>query len=107
MFELKFMFFVVFLPLVVVLLFSVAWSSFVRFCGYGSNDFRWLGNHYGHSNQGINPATVLPMVGGVDAGGNFYGQNNTQINPATGLPMVGGIGGIDAGGNCYGHNSRG
>lgn len=26
----------------------------------------------------------------------------TDINPATGLPMVGGIGGVDVGGNLYG-----
>lgn len=106
MFEIKFMFFIVFLPLVVVFLFSVAWRSFVRYCGYGPNDSKWLDTHYGHSLQDINPATGLPMLGSVDAGGNFYGQNNTHINPATGLPMVGGIGGIDAGGNSYGHNSR-
>ncbi len=103
MFELKFMFFVVLLPLVVVILLSVAWRSFVRYCGYGPNDFKWMGNHYGHSNQGVNPATGLPMMGSVDAGGNFYGQNNTQTNPATGLPMTGLW---DTGGNLYGCRPR-
>ena len=54
----------------------------------------------------INPATGLPMVGGVDAGGNSYGFDSSSsfdsINPATGLPMVGGV---DTGGNPYGFDS--
>ncbi|GAL20073.1 hypothetical protein JCM19235_4273 [Vibrio maritimus] len=32
-------------------------------------------------------------------------DENTFINPATGLPMVGGIGGLDAMGNPYGYDS--
>jgi hypothetical protein len=84
MFELKFIFFVVFLPLVVVLLFSVAWRSFVQFCGYSLNDFIWQGDHDEHSKQEINPATGLPMIGGgygLDAAGNAYGCNfNNNIN---------------------------
>ena len=73
MFELKFMFFVVLLPLVVVILLSVAWRSFVRYCGYGPNDSKWLDTHYGHSLQDINPATGLPMTGIWDTAGNPYG----------------------------------
>lgn len=41
-----------------------------------------------------------------DRVGNFLGSDNqpepTRINPATGLPMVGGIGGVDVQGNPYG-----
>lgn len=29
-----------------------------------------------------------------------------EINPATGLPMTGGIGGVDVGGNPYGHDDH-
>lgn len=51
----------------------------------------------------INPATGLPMSGGVDVGGNPYGvdlnSSFDSINPATGLPMSGGV---DVGGNPYG-----
>lgn len=59
----------------------------------------------------INPATGLPMIGGmggVDVGGNIYGSSahdllsSLDINPATGLPMIGGMGGIDVGGHTYG-----
>jgi hypothetical protein len=73
MFALKFMFFIVFLPLVFVFLVSVAWRPFVRYCGYGPNDFKWLDTHCGHSLQDINPATGLPMTGPWDTGGNPYG----------------------------------
>lgn len=57
----------------------------------------------------INPATGLPMtggIGGVDAAGNPYGMDLSQtdgleINPATGLPMMG-EGAVDVAGNPYG-----
>ena len=51
----------------------------------------------------INPATGLPISGGVDVGGNPYGVDLSSsfesTNPATGLPMSGGL---DVGGNPYG-----
>ena len=51
----------------------------------------------------INPATGLPMVGGVDAGGNPYGFDSSSsfdsINPATGQISYGGV---DVLGNPYG-----
>ena len=51
----------------------------------------------------INPATGLPISGGVDVGGNPYGLDLSSsfesTNPATGLPMSGGL---DVGGNPYG-----
>jgi len=55
--------------------------------------------------DGINPATGLPMVGGLDVEGNLYGTGShfdEDINPATGLPMIGGLGGVDVAGNPYG-----
>jgi len=57
----------------------------------------------------INPASGLPMVGGIggfDVAGNLFGMNLSAINPANGLPMVGGIaGGLDVEGNPYGTDS--
>jgi hypothetical protein len=43
----------------------------------------------------------------LDHGGSIADTSspaNTEINPATGLPMVGGIGGIDVAGNVCGMN---
>lgn len=59
----------------------------------------------------INPATGLPMFGGVDSAGNPFGSagstdssvsEDLTFNPATGLPMSGGF---DAAGNTYGHDN--
>jgi hypothetical protein len=62
--------------------------------------------------EDVNPATGLPMSGGVDAAGNPYGcdfQNHPYddcVNPATGLPMVGGEAGVDVEGNLYGSDTH-
>ena len=59
----------------------------------------------------VNPATGLPMLGGVDSAGNPFGSagliesglsDDLTLNPATGLPMSGGF---DAAGNSYGHDN--
>ena len=71
------------------------------------------------NNSGVNPATGLPMAGGVDILGNpygcnnsdvnltihnsSYGCNNSTVNPATGLPMNGSV---DILGNAYGLDNR-
>jgi len=80
----------------------------------------------GHQDEpAVNPATGLPMVGGMaglDAAGNPWGMGDQPggllgeplagdsgdpvmdgINPATGLPMVGGL---DVEGNLYGTGSH-
>lgn len=71
---------------------------------------------------GTNPASGLPMTGGVDIAGNAYGTSShafddhgstssaggasgfdhLSINPASGLPMTGGM---DVAGNVYGTSS--
>ena len=56
------------------------------------------GNPLGHSD--INPASGLPMTGGIDIQGNPLGHSD--INPASGLPMTGGI---DIQGNPFGTNN--
>lgn len=33
---------------------------------------------------------------------NFHDPNDNAVNPATGLPMIGGIGGVDVAGNPFG-----
>lgn len=62
----------------------------------------------------INPATGLPIDGGVDSSGNPFGTDGSSgigfpedsaVNPATGLSMTGGIGGIDSAGNTYGNDN--
>lgn len=50
----------------------------------------------------FNPIVGLPMAGVMDEDWNFYNVNKTHTNPATGLPMMGGIGGVDINGNSYG-----
>ena len=58
----------------------------------------------------INPASGLPMIGGVDTAGNPLASNELTpswiseptINPATGLMMVGSV---DTAGNSYGCGS--
>ncbi len=58
--------------------------------------------------EGVNPATGLPMSGGLDVAGNPYGcglNNNYydgSANTATGLSMGGGEAGVDFAGNPYG-----
>ena len=47
------------------------------------------------------------LTGRFDHGGGIAGDcspPHTEINPATGLPMIGGMGGIDLAGNPYGTN---
>lgn len=95
MFELTFIFFIGLLPLAVVLLFSVAWRAFVRYCGYSPEDFQWGSYYSDNSNDFTNSV-------------NSFNSNDSSvtINPASGLPMLNGSSGVDVGGNVYGSNSR-
>lgn len=58
--------------------------------------FRWLNDWW--SGIGSDDSS-LSSTSTFDSGSTI---ETTEINPATGLPMVGGIGGLDVEGNPYG-----
>jgi len=64
---------------------------------------------YDRSTDSGDSSNFNELYSGIEenTGGFNYSDDFTDINPATGLPMVGGIGGIDVGGDVYGSSSIG
>ncbi len=58
--------------------------------------FGMLGDWWAGFGSGDRLEPVTPVSGELSS------FETTEINPASGLPMIGGIGGVDIGGNLYG-----